>query len=89
MSEQHVDYRDLTREKRLEVLDSLAKKAIDIVTRHPDILEPSMLDVLKSVHEYGYVGFLGLCRAIKQGKITPNYGQYNTTLRVPDKGAED
>ena len=84
MSEQHIDYRDLTREKKLEVLDSLASVAVDIVIRHPDILEQSLVEVIVHRHEYGYVACLGLRHAIKLGRILAKNDGYglNRILRV-------
>lgn len=87
MAEKHVDYRDLTREQKLEVLDSLAQLAVDIVSRHPDILGNSVVEVMVGRHEYGYVSCLGLYRAIKQGKILSTDDGYHLILRVPPEAA--
>lgn len=81
MSEQHVDFKDLDREKRLEVIDSLAHMAINIVIKHPDVLERTLLEYLAIRHEYGYVAFLGIYHAIKRGKITARDDGRNTILR--------
>lgn len=82
MPEQHVDYRDLAREKKLEVLESLAHMAINIVARHPDILENSLLQAMAHKHNYGYVAYLGLFHAIKQGKIIRRDDGYHALLRI-------
>lgn len=82
MPEQHVDYRDLTREEKLEVLESLAVLAIDIVFKHPDILERSLIECMAVRHEYGYIACFGIFRAIKQGKIVTRDDGYHTFLRT-------
>ena len=82
MSERHTHYRDLAREKRHEILHSLATLAIDIVTRHPNILERSLLEVMVYRHEYGYVAVLGLHLAVKSGSITADDDGYNRFYKL-------
>lgn len=82
MPEKHINYRELTREKKLEVLESLAALAVTVVQRLPDILDRTLLQYMEVRHEYGYVALLGLQRAIKNGHVIPRDDGYNILLNI-------
>ena len=84
MSEQNVEYRDLPREKKLEVLGTLAKIAIDIIKRHPDVRVPDVESIINH-HPYGEFAWLAIQHAIKKKQIIANYTGNCTTLRIPEE----
>lgn len=86
MSEKHIHYRELSRDKKLEVLESLSCMAISLVTRIPDILDKALLEYMQIKHEYGYVAFLGLHHAIRKGDIITRDDGYNLFLNLRQEG---
>ena len=84
MSEQNVEYRDLPREKKLEVLGNLAKIAIDIIKRHPDVRVPDVESIIHH-HPYGEFAWLAIQYAIKNKQVIASYDGNCTILRVPDE----
>lgn len=83
MSEQQVDYRDLSREERHEVLHCLAQIAVDIITRHPNIRIQDVERLMVPRHCYGYMGWLAVRQAIKSGDILQHDDGHNTYLYRP------